>query len=115
VHCNAFAAKGIIRSPITSRSRRDHSVSAALAANGIGREGGDGSAQRGQNVIYDCLVCFCISPGSAEALIRLGGKIKYLFIPAFSVIFVRKNHQNQFMCVRVIARQSSDIFNTAGP
>ena len=28
----------------------------AFAANGIGREGGDGSAQRGGSVIYDCLV-----------------------------------------------------------
>jgi len=26
IHCNAFAAKGIIQSPITSCSRRDHSV-----------------------------------------------------------------------------------------
>jgi len=43
-----FAAKGIIQSPITSYSRRDHSVTAALAANGIGREGRDGSAQRRQ-------------------------------------------------------------------
>ena len=30
-----FAAKGIIQSPITSCSRRDHSVAAAFAANGI--------------------------------------------------------------------------------
>jgi len=36
---------------------RDHSIAAAFAANGIGREGGDGSAQRGRSVIYDCLVC----------------------------------------------------------
>ena len=28
----------------------------AFAANGIGRKGGDGSAQRGRSVIYDCLV-----------------------------------------------------------
>jgi len=28
----------------------------AFAANGIGREGGDGSVQHGQSVIYDCLV-----------------------------------------------------------
>jgi len=36
--CNAFAAKGIIRSPITSCCRRDHSVAAVFTANGIGRE-----------------------------------------------------------------------------
>jgi len=29
-----------------------------IAANGIGREKGDGSAQRGRSVIYDCLVLF---------------------------------------------------------
>ena len=45
MHCNALAAKGIIRSPVTSCSRRDHSVAATFAANGIGQEGGDGSAQ----------------------------------------------------------------------
>ena len=59
MHCNAFAAKRIIRSPITSCSRRDHSVAAAFAANGIGRAGGDGNAQRGRSVIYDCLVFHC--------------------------------------------------------
>ena len=56
MHYNAFAAKGIIRSPITSCSTRDHSVVAAVAENAIGREGGDGSAQRRRSVIYDCLV-----------------------------------------------------------
>ena len=48
--------KGIIKSPVMSWSIRDHSVAAAIAANGIGREGGDGSAQCRQNMIYDCLV-----------------------------------------------------------
>jgi len=56
MHYKAFAAKGIIRSPITSCSRRDHSVAAAFAAYVIGQEGGDVSAQRGRSVIYDCLV-----------------------------------------------------------
>jgi len=54
-HYNALAAEGIIRSPITSCSTRDHSVAAAFAENGISHEGGDGSAQCGQSVIYDCL------------------------------------------------------------
>jgi len=52
MHYNALAAKGIIRSPITSCSTRDHSVDAAFAGNGIGREWGNGSAQRGRSVIY---------------------------------------------------------------
>jgi len=58
-HCNAFAAKGIIRSPITSYSTRDHSFASAFAEHGIGREGGDGSVQRGQSVIYDCFDSIC--------------------------------------------------------
>jgi len=57
--CLLFAAKGIIRSPITSCSTRDHSIAAMFAENGIGREEGDGSAQRGQSIIYDCLVFHC--------------------------------------------------------
>jgi len=31
----------------------------ALAAKGIGREEGDGNAQRGRSVIYDCRVITC--------------------------------------------------------
>jgi len=50
MHYNALAAKGIIRSPITSCSTRDHSVAAAFAENRIGREGGDGTAHRGRSV-----------------------------------------------------------------
>jgi len=53
---NGLAAKGIIRSSLTSCSTRDHSVAAAFAENEIDREGGDGSAQHGRSVIYDCLV-----------------------------------------------------------
>ena len=42
MHCNAFAAEGIVQSPITSRSRRDHSVAAAFAAKGISLSVGKG-------------------------------------------------------------------------
>jgi len=56
MHCNVLAAKGIIWSPIMSCSSRDHAIAAAFAANGIGWEGRDGSAQHGQSVICDCLV-----------------------------------------------------------
>jgi len=38
MHCNAFAGKEIIRLPITSCSRSDHSITTTFAANGIGRE-----------------------------------------------------------------------------
>jgi len=50
---NTLAAKWFIQSPITSCSTRDHTVAAAFTENGIGWEGGDGSAQRGQSVIYE--------------------------------------------------------------
>jgi len=62
MHCNMFTAEGIIRSPVTSCSRRHHSVAAVFNANGIGWEGGDGSAQCRQSVIYDCLVSIANSP-----------------------------------------------------
>jgi len=56
MHYNTFAAKGIIISPITPHSTRDHSVAAAFPKNRIDWEGSDRSAQRGRSVIYDCLV-----------------------------------------------------------
>jgi len=60
IHCNVFTAKGIIWLPIRSCSRRDHSVTAAFTADGIGREGGDGSAQHWRTVMYDYLVCYVV-------------------------------------------------------
>jgi len=56
---NALVATGIIWSPIMSCSTKYHSVTAAFPENGIGREGGDGSAQHGRSVIYSCLVSYC--------------------------------------------------------
>ena len=53
---------------------------------------------------------FYISPGSAEALVTCGGKIKYLLIAYFLSNICAENYQNLFMHVRVIVRQSSDIF-----
>ena len=50
IHCKAFAAKGIIRSPITLCSRRDHAVTAAFAANGIGGEGAMGVQCAGDTI-----------------------------------------------------------------
>jgi len=68
MHCNVFAAKGIIRSLITSCSRRDHSVAATFAANGISWEGGDGSAQCMRSVIYDSIVVVILT-------VRCGGTV----------------------------------------
>ena len=61
VHCNAFAGKGIIRLPVTSYSRRDHSVVDAVAANGIDREGDDGSDLR-LLLIFLRLTSLVVSP-----------------------------------------------------
>jgi len=70
MHYNALTAKGIILSPITSCSTKDHSVAAAFTEYGIGREEGDGSAQRGWSVIYDCLVS--VGSGPWALLLKLG-------------------------------------------
>jgi len=57
------------------------------------------------------LQVFC-SPGSAEALVRRGGKIKYLVIAYFFSNICAKNYYYRFVYLGVIARQSSDIFGT---
>jgi len=67
MHYNALATEGIIRSPITSYSTRDHYVAAEFAENGIGREGGDGGGRRGRHVIYDCLVSVLLMPLAVNA------------------------------------------------
>ena len=61
MYCNAFAAKGIIQSPVTPCIRKDHSVCQASAKRNPENlsagdtaycwEGGDGSAQRGRSMI----------------------------------------------------------------
>jgi len=51
---------------------------------------------------------FCLS-NSPEALVRWGGKVKYLLIAYFLSNICAKNYQNRFICVRVIATQSSNI------
>jgi len=57
----------------------------------------------------DAILSF-ISPGSAEALVRLGGKIKYCLIACFLSNNCVKYYQNRFMHVRVMSRQC--IFGT---
>jgi len=56
------------------------------------------------------VLSFFISPGSAEALVRLGGKMKYLLIAYFLGDFCAKNYQNQLIYAIAIARQNSDSF-----
>jgi len=53
---------------------------------------------------------FLVSSGGEEELVRKGGKIKHLTIVYFLHNICAKNYQNLLMYLRVIARQSSDIF-----
>jgi len=60
----------------------------------------------------DAILCFCVSLGSAEAVVRRGEKIKHLLTDYFLSNISVKNYQNRFMYVKVIARQSTTIFET---
>jgi len=53
MHYNVLAAKKIANNVM---QHKGHSVAAAFAENEIGRKGGNGSAQSGRSVIYNCLV-----------------------------------------------------------
>jgi len=53
---------------------------------------------------------FFITPGSVEALVRWCGKIKYLLIAYFLSNICAKNYQSRFVYVRVMVRQSTDIY-----
>jgi len=49
-------------------------------------------------------------PGSAEALVRRGGKIKYVLIAYFQGDIFAKNCCNQTVYVKIIASQMWDVF-----
>jgi len=53
-----------------------------------------------------------VSPGSAEALIKWGGKIKYILIAYFLGNICAKNCRNRTMCVKIIASQIWEAFET---
>jgi len=76
MHCNEFAANNV--------SRTDHSVAAAFAANGIGREGDDESAQRGRSVIYDCVSMVALCNRADHYIFRL-----WLVLSSFLFFFAR--------------------------
>ena len=59
-----------------------------------------------ENVRFYCL---CVSAGSAEALVRWGGKIKYHLTAYLPSNISAKNCQNRLMYVEVIASQSNDV------
>ena len=53
--------------------------------------------------------CFHVLPGSAEASVRQGEKIKHLSIAYFLSNMSPKNYQNWFMYVEVIGRRRFDV------
>jgi len=55
-------------------------------------------------------LCFHDLPGSAEALIRRGGKIKYHLTSYCLGSIPVKNYQNRLMRIEVIASQISVVF-----
>ena len=55
-------------------------------------------------------LCFRALPGSAEALVRWGGKIKYHLTTYITGNITATNYQNRLMYVEVIASQSSVVY-----
>jgi len=58
----------------------------------------------------DAIYVFSVSPGSAEALAKWGGKTKNILIAYFLCNVFTKNYRNRFICVEVIAKQRWDVF-----
>ena len=56
--------------------------------------------------------CFPVLPGSAEAQVIWGGTLKRFCLLTLSVTFLPKKYQNAFTCVKVIANQRWDDFET---
>ena len=53
---------------------------------------------------------YCIFSGSAEALVRCGGKLKHLLIAYFLGIMCAKHYENPTMLSRVTAKNVGDVF-----
>jgi len=53
---------------------------------------------------------FPVSPGSAEALVRCGGKIKYILIAYFLGNIYAKNCRNRTVYVKIIASCKGGTF-----
>jgi len=54
--------------------------------------------------------CFPVLPGSAEAHVIWGGIVKRLLIAYFIDNIFAKKYHNPFMCVKVIASHTWDVF-----
>jgi len=58
----------------------------------------------------DAISGFPVSPGSAEALVRWGGKIKHILIAYFLSNICAKNCRSRTMYVKIISSQRWDVF-----
>ena len=58
----------------------------------------------------DAITGFPVSPGSAEALVSWGGKIKYILIAYFLCNIYAKTYRNQTKCVKIITSQMWNVF-----
>jgi len=93
----------------------------------IDRFGSEGRVQLWSGDIFNCVSCFLVkkhaavkwkdaisgfpvSPGSADALARWGGKIKYVLIAHFLGNIYAKNCHNRTVYVKIIASQRWDVF-----
>jgi len=56
--------------------------------------------------------CFPVLPSSAEAQVIWGGIVKCLLIADYIITSLPKKYQNPFTCVKVIASQRWDFFDT---
>jgi len=58
----------------------------------------------------DAISRFPVSPGSAEALVRCAGKIKYILIAYFLGNICAKNYRNQTVYVKINASCKGGTF-----
>ena len=58
----------------------------------------------------DAISGFAVSPGSAEALVRWGGKIKYILISCFLGNICTKNCRNRTVYVKITASCTGGTF-----
>jgi len=58
----------------------------------------------------DAISGFPVSPGSAEALVRFGGKIKYILIAYFVVNIYAKNCRYRTVYVKIITSYKGGTF-----
>jgi len=60
----------------------------------------------------DIISGFPVSPGSSEALVKWGGKIKYVLVAYFFGNIFAKNCCSRTVYVKIIASQRWDVFET---